>query len=229
MKFTDGENPPKSKASIKFCEPNAIPHGNYLRDIALKNKFKYDFVMTTRFDIAFMKDLIFKDFDNQFFYAANWTAFVDKNGEDRFKGGKGDFYDLIKRKDHELQKLNKVNLGYPNDKNGLLDFWFFTNSEYANKFFDLYDHLDNYLKEGNCPPSNDKAKVISNHQLSLYHLQKLNLITKLKFAFELYDDFPLIRRKYFEERMIQKNNKSKLSNIKKSIKSFLKFLSRKFI
>ena len=32
-----------------------------------ENKFKYDFVMTSRFDLAFEKDLFFEDYEPSFF------------------------------------------------------------------------------------------------------------------------------------------------------------------
>ena len=65
---------------------------------------KYDFVMTTRFDIAFEKDVIFNQFNNQYFYAGNWTIVKDENGIDIFKAGVGPLYEL---KSEDRNKLNK--------------------------------------------------------------------------------------------------------------------------
>ena len=70
-----------------------------------------------------------------------------------------------------------------------------TNSKNSSDFFSLYDYLDEYNKPGNC--DTDSSGRISNHRLVKYHLEKLNLLEKLKFEFHMFDDFPEVRRKYF--------------------------------
>jgi hypothetical protein len=87
--------------------------------------------------------------------------------------------------------------GYPHNGDGLLGSWFFTNSENMNKFSRLYDNLNEYTKVDNCP--NDRSDRISNHRLSLYHLEQINLIDNLKFCEKnWHDDFGTVRRRYYK-------------------------------
>ena len=168
------------------------------REYENENNFKYDFVMTTRFDLAFETDVIFNNFDNRFFYAGKWSAVFDQNNNDLFLGGRGLLYDLVKKNDPILKKSKLETIGYPRDNKGLLDLWFFGNSDDSTKFYSLYKNLNEYNLPGNCPLSGNSIRsMISNHQLSLYHLKKLNMINKLKFVFHMYDDFPEVRRKFY--------------------------------
>ena len=148
-----------------------------------ENDFKYDYVMTTRFDLAFETDVVFDNFDNEYFYAGKWSAVVDHNGNDFFKGGRGPLYDLIQSRHPMLKELKRTTKGYPKNDEGFLDLWFFGNSENSNNFFSLYDHLDEYNKPENC--RTDASGRISNHQLVKYHLQQLDLLEKLKFEFHM--------------------------------------------
>lgn len=197
------------------------------RNHELKNTFKYDVVMTSRFDIAFQKDIIFSQFDMQYFYAGNWDIVLNDNGVDIFSGGAGPLYDLVYKNKNILNNYKFEINGFPKNENGLLDLWFFSNSNYSTDFFNLFNNLDQYNRPGNCPLSQDQANTVSNHQLALYHLQKLNLANKIKFTFNLYDDFPLIRRKFYRER--RDSNIGKESRSKKIIKFFQKVFLKKDI
>jgi hypothetical protein len=159
------------------------------------NNFKYDFVMTSRFDLAFETDLDFDSLDKEAFYAGNWSAILDSNGRDLFKGGRGPLYDLLSKDPSIINRLNYTLKGYPYTEEGFLDLWFIANSDNSNKFFNLYNCLDEYTK-----PSynlNDSSGKISNHRLSKFHLQQINLLDNLKFYLHMFDDFPEVRRKYF--------------------------------
>jgi len=160
-----------------------------------ENGFKYDFVMTSRFDLAFEVDVDFSNFDKDSFYAGKWSSVVDASGNDLFKGGRGPLYDLINARHPIVNSLRLQTKGFPNSKDGFLDLWFFANSENSSKFFDLYSNLDEYNKPSNCPT--DSSGRISNHQLVKYHLNKIGLLEKVKFEFHMFDDFPEVRRKYF--------------------------------
>ncbi len=160
-----------------------------------QNNFKYDFVMTTRFDLAWETDVIFSDYNPNNFYVGYWSAVFDKNGKDIFKGGRGPLYDLLRQDKKNINKFKYGLKGYPTIDEGFLDLWFFSNSENSDKFFNLYNLLDEYNKPGNCPT--DSNNSISNHRLSKYHLEKLNLMKNLEFKFHMFDDFPEVRRKYF--------------------------------
>ena len=165
------------------------------REYEIENNFKYEFVMTSRFDLAFETDIIFNNYNNKYFYAGKWSKVSNKLGKDLFKGGRGPLYSLMRINGRIINTLNLTNIGYPDTKDGLLDLWFFSNSDYSTEFFNLYDYLDEYNKPGNCPT--DSNNTISNHQLSLYHLKKLDYIKNIKFELDMFDDFPEVRRKYF--------------------------------
>ena len=160
-----------------------------------QNNFEYDFVMTTRFDLAWETDVDFSKYENNSFYAGKWSAVIDAHGRDLFKGGRGPLYDIIDTKHPILDSLKLVEKGYPHTSDGFLDLWFFSNSKNSTKFFDIYNQLDEYTKPNACP--NDASGRISNHQLVKYHLQKIDLLDKVKFEFHMFDDFPEVRRKYF--------------------------------
>ena len=91
------------------------------REYEKENNFKYDFVMTTRFDLAFETDVIFSEFDNKYFYAGKWSAVFDQNNEDLFLGGRGPLYDLVEKNDPKVESINLKTIGYPKDNKGLLD------------------------------------------------------------------------------------------------------------
>lgn len=163
-----------------------------------ERNFKYDFVMATRFDIALNTPFVFDQLDPDKFYVGNWCEFLDKKGKDVFKGGRGPLYDLL-NKGKKITDFKHRHKGFPHTDDGLIDQWFFSGSDNMDRFAELYDHLDEYTKPGNCP--NDAANTISNHRLSLYHLQQTGLVDKLDFAFHLHDDFPLVRRRFLDCRL----------------------------
>lgn len=160
-----------------------------------KTNTHYDFVMTTRFDLAFETDIVFNKYDKNKFYAGNWSS-VNYNGHDIFKGGRGPLYDIVNTHGKGcLESFNFSHKGYPHTNEGLLDLWFFSNFTNSKNFNKMFLHLDEYNKPNNCPT--DSNNSISNHQLSLYHLEKLSLLDQLEFILDMYDDFPEVRRKYY--------------------------------
>lgn len=59
---------------------------------------------------------------------------------------------------------------YPHSEGGFLDYWFFSDSETMDKYSNLYEELDTYLL---------KEKLqLSNHVLSKYHAEAINLQCK---------------------------------------------------
>jgi len=168
---------------------------NLCMKFAKNNNIKYDFIMTTRFDLAFETDIIFNSLDNNKFYVGNWTS-VNYQGQDIFKGGRGPLYDMIQHYGPDI--LNKCKLehkGYPKTDEGFLDFWFIANPEHSHNIHNLYNRINDYTKPNRCPT--DAKGWISSHRLSHYHLENLNIIDRLDFMLELYDEFPLVRRKYY--------------------------------
>lgn len=86
----------------------------------IKNNFTYDFVMITRFDVAFFKPLIFSKYCNSYFYASNWNDLP--RPENNFK-------------------INFIN-NY--EGKGFLDLWFFSNSKNMDLFSHLFDNIRAY-------------------------------------------------------------------------------------
>jgi len=157
-----------------------------------ENNFTYDWVIVARFDIALNTVFDFGQLDNTKFYAGHWCEILDKKGTDVLRGGRGSLYDLLKTK--KLSDFSHKHKGFPHTNEGLIDQWFLGNSKDMDKFSNLYNRLDDYTKPGKCPT--DSADTISNHRLSLYHLEETGLADRLEFAYHLHDDFPLVRRRF---------------------------------
>lgn len=86
-----------------------------------QNNFKYDFVLQSRFDLVWLVDVLFDNFDKNKFYIPKTS-----------KGG------------HPWGWPN----GWCNNEIG--DLFFFSSSENMDKFSKLYDNINQYLDEG-CP------------------------------------------------------------------------------
>lgn len=122
-----------------------------------KHNFKYDWVMSARFDIAWKKPIEFNLHNNKWFYYGG----MDRRGS-------------IK----------------------VIDFWFFSNSEYMDKFCYLYDDLDKYTLPKGSP------RRISSHSLCSRKMDELDCKTKSILRYEHFTDptktdYPLIRYEYF--------------------------------
>lgn len=155
-----------------------------------ENEFKYDLVLVTRFDLAFLEDIHFNQLDPQYFYAANWYSKINLLG----------FIPLF------------LPVGAPYAGSGLADLWFIANSENMDKFGTLYDHINEYTLPGKCAPS---QFGISNHTLSGYHLKQIGLLPKLRLKYNrvmfypgrgfnykgVKDSTPLVRRYYHYSEM----------------------------
>ena len=66
----------------------------------------------------------------------------------------------------------------------------------------LYDKIDEYTKPGQTWMGGkstvvDSSGNISNHRLIPKHLEVNNILDKLKHTFYTHDDYPLVRRYYF--------------------------------
>ena len=82
-----------------------------------ENKFTYDFVMNSRFDIAWQTKIDFEKFDKQNFYVGNWNRRYYPNGKEI----KNRLYYNQEVKDYK-EKL----VGYPHNEEGFIDQWFFS-------------------------------------------------------------------------------------------------------
>ncbi len=145
---------------------------NFKKSYESDNNFKYDFVMLARQDIAWQKDIIFSNYDTDYFYVANW-----------------------------YQHHNGTPMGYPNGEynKSLQDIWFFSNSEYMDEISEMYDNISDFCLENS---ELTDYKGISNHRLLYYKLLKMNIIpNKLKFTMDYHilklSDTPFVRWLYF--------------------------------
>tara|TARA_R110000744_G_scaffold133209_1_gene241542 strand:+ start:728 stop:1510 length:783 start_codon:yes stop_codon:yes gene_type:complete len=87
-----------------------------------ENNFKYDFVMLSRFDMIWTRDIFFNTYIPSYFYIP----------------GTHDTHGLA--------------YGWPNSHHGneVADLWQISNSENMDKFCTLYDYITSYINEG-CP------------------------------------------------------------------------------
>lgn len=155
------------------------------------NDFTYDCVMISRFDLAWLTDVKFDQFDMQYFYASNWCVMKLPSGfglrhENWYYEG------WHKNNKAKLAQLKHTHTGYPHTPHykALADYWFFSNSAMMDKFGTLNDNIRPYL--GRIPPS--------NHELAYHHLKESGLLDKLKFVFHIHDDCHLTRHVYTDWR-----------------------------
>lgn len=127
---------------------------NYIRsNYEFENDFKYDLVLTTRFDIFWLKNIGFKKLDASKIYIAK----TYKKYTNRFYG------------------LDDGGLDPYNEQEST-DHMFCSNSENSNLFNSLYNNLEEYLKPNECP----NWQGISSHFLFPWHLRKINLLNEMK-------------------------------------------------
>ena len=150
--------------------------------------FKYDIVMVGRFDVCWMTDVHFDQFDPNYFYCSNWCVMKMPNG----RGIRHEDWFLHGWNKKENKDLQHIHTGYPHigTYKALADYWFFGGTELMDKFGDLYNNVGQFLKEG----------VPSNHEFAFKQLQKTGLLPKLKFQFHIHDDCFLTRFVYFDWR-----------------------------
>jgi len=70
-----------------------------------ENDFKYDFVMTTRYDLAYMKDVKFSDYYKDFFYLLGPDGGHEKGCNDLWFFSNSEAIDLFSRMYHFVSKM----------------------------------------------------------------------------------------------------------------------------
>ena len=138
-----------------------------------ENNFEYDAVIVSRFDLAWSNNLILSEYDMKYFYVN--SIIID-----------GQWW------------------GFPKSSHAeLMDYYFYSNSNYIDHFSLLYDNLGKYNL------SVAQWNEMSNHALAYAHLKSLGIIPD--FCLEgqkvagphgvaLEDDYcQTIRREYFKE------------------------------
>jgi len=147
--------------------------------------FRYDCVFLTRFDVVFFTDIIFKEFDMNNFYVGDCFSLFNPDGD---KLPISIYY--YAERNININRYHKEKGDYtPNGDNGIVDYWFFSGSKIMDSFSELYDFLNDYF---------DK-RLLSNHDLSLYHLRRLKdygILANIVPIFYDYEDYSLVRRKY---------------------------------
>ena len=139
-----------------------------------ENNFKYDMVILCRQDIAWKKEIIFENYDKNFFYVAKW--FQHHTGEP---------------------------MGYPHGgyNKSLQDAWCFSNSDNIKQLCKIYDNIPKYCSENKELTAHGG---ISNHRLMYHQLCEMNIIpNQIKFPLTFdrpkFSDTPLVRWTYFDE------------------------------
>jgi len=93
---------------------------NLAKKYEKENKFKYDYIFVTRFDVAFFTEIIFRNYDPEYFYVSN------RNHGPKFPS----IYEWIPNK-------NSWDDAYG-------DLWYFSNSDNIGKLGNIYDNLTDY-------------------------------------------------------------------------------------
>lgn len=151
---------------------------------------EYDYVMLLRFDLSWQNDLVFSDYDPFYFWTGNLKGV-------RSNGTYIDFPTYISHPE-KFSNLSYMTIGWPGnvdcttrrtDKKypGFNDLWFFSNRGNMSKFGELFNNLDQYLRN----PVH--RQITSNHSLVQQHLEHKNILQHTRLAFNLIDDFPLVR------------------------------------
>jgi hypothetical protein len=82
-----------------------------------------------------------------------------------------DFNAFDKERFHLARPINLPSYNWPKS-NEMIDHIFIASESNMQKFLNLYDNLNEYTKPGQCP----RWKLISNHFLTVWHLNKINLL-----------------------------------------------------
>ncbi|SHI70208.1 hypothetical protein [Algibacter luteus] len=134
---------------------------------------KYDFIFNTRFDMSLFKDILFQDLDKSKFYCGDWYNYYDKNGNmlDETK--------LFNNKEKHSKEVN----GFPENINGLSDFWFCSGRDTMVKFSQIYFELKGLVK----------IAGKSNHRIALAKLRSMNMEKDIAKILEYSKDYYLSR------------------------------------
>jgi len=133
------------------------------------HEFKYDCVMIGRFDVAWYTDVIFDNFDMQYMWVSHY------NDPPNLQKGRAE--------------ANRKNRGVGKE---VLDFWFFSNSDYINRLSTLYNRLKKYPRNA--------------HMCIHSHIKRMIGKDNIRFAFYRWFDYELIRRKILGCRDNEKNS-----------------------
>lgn len=138
-----------------------------------EHNIKYDYIFITRFDMSLFADVIFEKFNKDNFYCGDWYRFFDKNGNQINE------QNLFNNKDKFTKKVQ----GFPENKNGLSDFWFCASPSIMDEFSTIFNEIDVLIKESE----------LSNHLVALEKLKKMNKLNNIEKILEFGKDYYLSR------------------------------------
>jgi len=172
---------------------------------------KYDMVYIGRYDLAWNTIVDFSKFDPNKFWLGHWNRIPGVGNREWYTRRNIDNLPLIKNNKyvkalaHLFPKSTEdiPLVGYPHNKEGVIDQWAFSSPKLMDIYCKLYDNLDKYItREPNTwwdgeSTIHDHMGSISNHRLIPCHLESEGILDKLEFAFYFHDDFPTVRRLYY--------------------------------
>ncbi len=146
-----------------------------------KHKFKYDYVMVTRFDQAWLTPVEFSQFDQQ----SLWCGRHHSQEPSKTING---FYDP-KYRPEECQ--DPMSIWRSSSCPGIMELWLFGGSEIVDTTMDISEKIPEYIYNDGC--------LMSNHVLLPYHMFRKDLLDRIKFHFWEGKDFQMVRKLLREE------------------------------
>lgn len=159
------------------------------KEYETKNNFKYDCVILTRFDMCWRAPLVFNEYDMEHIWTPLFVQFYYKDERMTLN----EYY--RRRESLDLKHITTEKVGWPHDnREGFWDALFFSNSLYMDRFTEMFERLDEYLKyPGGCWKNNPKLRrKIQHHYLTQHHLEEVGLIEKVRTALRI-DQCSVIR------------------------------------
>jgi len=182
-----GLKPVKSIAGEFFSQAYSAKESIKLKQkYESQNNFTYDLVMLARLDLLWFEPIDIKrtnpkphkQLDPKCFYIPNWN----QNNTD---SGKRETY---------LNNITTTNRRYKK----ILDYFFISNSEYINKFSNLFDYIPEYINNTARAVEREKQKR-SNHILKREYLQEIGLWDKRIIKFIYYEGYDFnLQRKFYQ-------------------------------
>jgi hypothetical protein len=134
---------------------------------------QYDMVMISRFDLSLMSRIQLIESDLDSIIVPGWTAYRDSKGNRVLED------QAVNCKD----SLTSYERGFPNNDEGLLDFFCIVNRKDIDSISQIYSELGDRIKEG----------CYSNHKILLNKIIDMNALGRLDFSYKLFRDFNLTR------------------------------------
>ena len=142
----------------------------------IDEKKNYDYVFLIRFDLFFLKPIIFKNYKKNFIHLPNTPDLFDINN----KRVPLNLYLSMKKNNMIIKKKS-----YRNFIRGFDDLFLISSYDHIKLIKKLFYKIDHYFKEG---------IELNNHYLLKYHLEKEKIIKNVKFSIDRIFEIDLSRR-----------------------------------